>query len=283
MNATRHEAPCWFKYLFVVVCVIHGEMLVASEPLGNDATEVILIGTLHEFHDQCRDYSRTDLRDLIIGVGPAAILYEMPPTIGGLPTSIDGRIDAGYRGNESIAVNQAADTLGVPAVPYDRDRRNERYQETRYFEREKYVFEKLLEWSSQGGDDSAAAAVGTVMGCLLETVQGAQMDIALHAGPMVVNSAAFDKLSKNTRCLVYELVPSLLAGVAMDTVVVDLAFFSDEWSTRNSIMADNIERIAGEYSGMRIVVLCGAEHRYILRKLLQGRAGIDVREYYEVE
>lgn len=283
MNATRLEVPCWFNCLFVVVCVILGATPVAAEPLGNDATEVIVVGTLHEFHDRCRDYSKTDLRDLIIGVGPAAILYEMPPTIGGIPTSTDGRIDAGFRGTESTAVNQAADTLGVPALPYDRDRRNERYQETRYFEREKYVFEKLLEWSSQGGDDSAATAVGTAMGCLLETVQGAQMDIALHAGPMVVNSAAFDKLSENTRCLVYELVPSLLASAAMDTVVADLAFFSDEWKTRNSIMADNIERIAGEYSGKRIVVLCGAEHRYILRKLLQGRAGIDVREYYEVE
>lgn len=64
--------------------------------------------------------------------------------------------------------------------------------------------------------------------------------------------------------------------------VADLAFFADEWGSRNAIMADNIERIAREYPGMRIVFLCGAEHRYILRRLLQDRAGIVVREYYEV-
>lgn len=283
MNAIRLDVPCWSKCLIVVVCVIVGVTPVEADPQGDQATEVIVLGTLHEFHDRCRDYSRADLRDLIIGAGPVAILYEMPPTIGGVPTSANGRIDAGFRSNESIAVNQAADTLGVPALPYDRDRRNERYQEMRYFEREKFVFEKLLEWSSQGEGNSAAAAVGTAMGCLLETVQGAQLDIALHAGPMVVNSAAFDKLSENTRCLIYELVPGLLAGAEMDTVLADLSFFSDEWNTRNSIMADNIQRIAGEYSGKRIVVLCGAEHRYILRKLLEERAGIDVREYYEVE
>lgn len=82
------------------------------------------------------------------------------------------------------------------------------------------------------------------------------MDIALHAGPMVVNSAAFDKLSENTRCLVYDLLPSVLSGAAMDTVVADLAFFAEEWRIRNAIMADNIERAARGYPGMRIVVLC---------------------------
>ncbi|MBE0564511.1 MAG: hypothetical protein IH621_01020 [Krumholzibacteria bacterium] len=194
-----------------------------------------------------------------------------------------GRIDPGFGSNESTAVNQAADSLGVPALPYDRERRNEIYQETRYFEREKHAFEKLLEWSGQGGGDPAVAAGATAMGCLLESAQGAQMEIALHAGPLVVNSAAFDKLSENTRCLVYDLLPSLLSDAAMDSVVADLAFLADEWNTRNAIMADNIERIAQDYPGRRIVVLCGAEHRYSLRRLLQGRAGIDVKEYYELE
>ena len=283
MNALRPAVSCWIKYLLVTAWVIPVATPLAAAPADHGATEVVLLGTLHGFHDQARDYSRTDLRDLIIGIGPAAILFEMPPTIGGLPTSTDGRIDPGFGSNEAIAVNQAADSLGVPALPYDRDRRNERYQETRYFEREKYVFEKLVEWSGQGGSNPAVAAGATALGCLLESVHGAQMEIALHAGPMVVNSAAFDKLSENTRCLVYDLLPSLLSGAAMDTVVTDLAFLADEWSIRNAIMADNIERIAREYPGMRIVVLCGAGHRYSLRRLLQGRAGIDVKEYYELE
>ena len=153
----------------------------------------------------------------------------------------------------------------------------------RYFEREKHAYERLLEWAARGEDDPASAAVATAMGCLLETVQGAQMDIVLQAGPEVVNSAAFDKLSENTRSLVYELVPSLLPPAEMDSVLVDLAFFADEWDTRNTLMADNIERIAGDYPGKRIVVLCGAEHRYVLRELLMGRDGLVVKEYYELD
>ena len=207
----------------------------------------------------------------------------MPPTIGGEPTAVDGRVDESYRSNEAIAVNQAADALDVSAVPYDRDRRNERYQEMRYFEREQFAFNRLLEWSGEHGDDSIASAIGLAMGCLMETVQGAQMDLVLDAGPRVVNSNAFDRLSENTRCLAYDLIPTLLADAGIDTVLADLAFFSEEWSTRNAIMADNIEAVASGYPGQRLVVLCGAEHRYILRELLRGRAGIVVKEYYEVE
>jgi hypothetical protein len=109
------------------------------------------------------------------------------------------------------------------------------------------------------------------------------MDIALHAGPRVVNSAAFDNLTESTQCLAYELIPPLFTGASRDTVIADLAFLANEWNTRNAIMADNIERIAKRYTEERIVVLCGAEHRYILRRLLSGRAGIVVREFYELE
>jgi hypothetical protein len=69
----------------------------------------------------------------------------------------------------------------------------------------------------------------------------------------------------------------------MDTVVTDLEFLSNEWKIRNSAMADNIRQIAEGYSGKRIVVLCGAEHRYILKELLHGRDDIVVEEYYDVE
>lgn len=283
MSVARNRTVRLYRLALVFALLALGSVPTATGASSSDPTVVVILGTLHGYHDQCRDYSRSVLRDLIIGVEPSVILFEMPPTIGGEPTAVDGRIDDSYQSNEAIAVNQAADALDVPAVPYDRDRRNERYQELRYFEREQFAFTTLMEWALNNGSDSIASAVSTAMGCLLETIQGSQMDMAIHAGPRVVNSSAFDRLSENTRCLVYDLVPSLLANAEMDTVLADLTFFSEEWSTRNTIMADNIETIASEHPGQRIVVLCGAEHRYILRTLLQGRAGIEVKEYYEME
>jgi len=49
-------------------------------------------------------------------------------------------------------------------------------------------------------------------------------------------------------------------------------------------MLRNIRRLASEFAGARIVVLCGFEHRYYLRSHLydwQEEPGYRVREYWE--
>ncbi len=282
VELARQERLDRLRDFVVVACLAAATATCSSVHANVEDTTVVLIGTLHGYHDKSMTYSTTDLRDIIIALDPAAILCELPPTMDGLPTTTDGRIRPCFDGNEDIAVNQAADSLHVPALPYDRDRRNERYRETRYFEREKFAFQQLAEWSGQSDGDSASAACGVALDCL-ENVQRAQMELAVHAGPQVVNSQAFDQLSRSTRYLAYRLIPKLLVGAHMDTVATDLEFLSGEWKTRNRAMADNIERIAAGYSGKRIAVLCGAEHRYILNGLLQGRDGIVVEEYYGVE
>jgi hypothetical protein len=270
------------RYFVVVACLASATVMCRTVFAGGEKTSVVLIGTLHGYHDKATAYSTIDLRDMIIELDPAAILCELPQTMDGYPTTTDGRINPNFKGNESIAANQAADSLHVPTLPYDRDRREEIRRETRYYERRKYAFLRLTEWSGQSDGDSAAAVCTFALGCV-DNVQNAQMELALLAGPQVVNSGAFDQLSKCTQDLTCRLIPELLVGADLDTVVTDLEFISAEWKTRNSAMADNIGKIAEGYSGRRIVVLCGAEHRYILKELLLGRDGIVVEEYYDVE
>jgi hypothetical protein len=143
---------------------------------------------------------------MIIELDPAAILCELPRTMDGYPTTTDGRINPSFKGNESIAANQAADSLHVPTLAYDQDRREEIRRETRYFERRKFAFQRLTEWSGQSDGDSAAAVCTVALDCL-ENVQNAQMELAVLAGPQVVNSGAFDQLSRSTRYLVCGLIP----------------------------------------------------------------------------
>src|SRR6266496_2719696 len=57
--------------------------LSAPPARGADTTEVILLGTLHGEHKENSRYSLETLRDLIVKLKPAAILVELPPTIGG--------------------------------------------------------------------------------------------------------------------------------------------------------------------------------------------------------
>jgi hypothetical protein len=253
----------------------------ASDPLPK--TEVIFIGTLHEFHDQCPRYTRDHLRDLIIGVHPSAILYEMPPEMDGVPTSAGGRIHSRFRDNESVAANQAADSLGVVVVPYDREGRNEFYVKTRYFEREEFAFGELMKLSEKCAAEPDPNALAIATNGLFASIQQAQMELVSRADPGVINSPAFDELSANKRQLVYGLWPSLLSESGLDTVISDLRFFEEEWNDRNRIMAENISRISEDYPGGRLVVLCGAEHRHDLRALLEANERLTVAEYYEVD
>jgi len=46
-------------------------------------------------------------------------------------------------------------------------------------------------------------------------------------------------------------------------------------------MANNIAAEARMRTGQRIVVLCGCEHRYILRDLLFAHPEIDLEESYQ--
>ena len=265
---------------FVIAVVPIGSL---AETVKADQTEVVLVGTLHEYHDHLPNYSRDILRDIIISAQPAAILYEMPSVLDGLPTSVNGRINTRFRDNESVAVNQAADSLQVPVFPYDREGRNEIYVKTRYFEREQYAFGELMKWGEWTSEDPNEKAAAVATGCLFESVQQAQMEVVTTAGPQVLNSSVFDLLSKNKHCLVYELWPALLTSADQDSVIADLKFLNEEWNTRNGIMADNIIRIAQGYVGKRLVVLCGAEHRHDLRELLATRNTVKVLEYYELE
>jgi hypothetical protein len=56
------------------------------------------------------------------------------------------------------------------------------------------------------------------------------------------------------------------------------------WVLRNNEMLRNIRRLAMEFAGKRLVVLCGYEHRYYLRSHLYDwdeQPGYVVKEYWE--
>lgn len=250
---------------------------------SNEQTEIIILGTLHEFHDQCPLYSRDILRDIIISVRPALVLYEMPAMLDGQPTLVDGRIDARFHDNESVAANQAADSLDIRLAPYDIEGRNEFYAETRYFEREERTFQDLRQWGDQSAGETEKSLRTIVTSDLFNSIQQAQIDLVMRSGPTVINSPAFDSIVRSKHCIVYEVWRQLLLADGEEFLAGELGFFKQEWDSRNRAMASNIENIAKEHRGARIVVLCGAEHRNELTGLLRRGEHLEVREYYEVE
>jgi hypothetical protein len=244
-----------------------------------DTTEVIVVGTVHGDHAVNDAYSAETLRDIVVALQPAAILIELPPTINGRPTVVNGRRAAWLAGaNEGWAENAAADALGVPVAPFDREGRNEYYVRTNYFARRDSASARLASLAAHLRAENAAALVPLLLD-VYHDINRSQQLLHRTAPPEVINSAAFDELIQAKRRMDQDVV------LHLDTrpdLVDEYRFLRTEWLERNDIMARNIRRIAAEYRGARLVVLTGSEHRYLLRRLLAEAEGIVVREYWEV-
>lgn len=261
-----------------------GTQPAASQPTSLAApTEVVIVGTLHGWHKKNPKYSLPILRDILVGIKPSAILMEFPPTIGGKRTIEDGRIVETFASiDESAAANQAAELLGVQVIPYDRDRRNEIYQETRYFERQKKGVTRLQAWLKTLAEKDPGCPEVLSWEELYCSAMQAESALMEHAGPEVINSVLSDSIKRNKHCTDFKLWPRMLAAAGQKELAGEFAFFGQEWQERNEIMSRNIVEIAKRYPGGRLAVMCGSDHRYILRDLLAKVPEVTLKEYYEV-
>jgi len=247
-----------------------------------DTTEVVILGTLHGMHQKNARYSLDTLRSLIVELKPAAILIELPPTIDGEATVVDHRAAGRFADDENGAANAVADALKVPVVAYDREGRNEFYRETKYFEREAALNRRINAWRAVAENAKAAPAEAALLGPLLGNAARSRDYFNSNSGPEVINSEGFDRIIRLKHYIWEELMPQLSARVpSLRDLAGEFAFFRDEWHERNRIMADHIAAEARKRPGERIVVLCGCEHRYILRDLLSPEPDIRLREYFE--
>jgi hypothetical protein len=250
---------------------------------GADSTEVVLLGTLHGMHQQNSRYSVDILRDLIVRLKPNAILIELPPMIGGEPTIEKQRVSGRFANDENWSANAAADVLQIPVVGYDREGRNEYYQQTKYFDRQEKLNRQITSWLSSTENATTASAEVALLGPLLGNAARSRDYFMLKTGPEVINSDGFDRIIRLKHFIWEELMPELSAKVgSLKDLAGEFGFFRDEWHERNRIMADNVATHAKKRPGQRIVVLCGCEHRYILRDLLLKEPEIHLKEFYEV-
>ena len=249
---------------------------------GAPSAQVVLVGTLHGGHRINPNYSIDTLEEIIVKLGPAAILCEMPPTIDGKSTIKNGCISKSFARNENLAANLAAKALGVPLIPYDREGRNEFYKATDYFRRQDQAYKLLGEWAEQQAQKDPESVEAQTVTVLLESATRSQAYLVCSAGPDIINSPAYDKIIRNKKCCQHKIIPKLLAAAGREGLAKEYCFFRDAWETRNQIMADNIIKIAQKQAGRHLVVLCGAEHRYILRALLGKATGVTLKEFYEI-
>jgi pheromone shutdown protein TraB len=252
-----------------------------AEAAPSAPTEVVIIGTLHQFHDQNANYGPEEVRRILVSLHPSVICVELYSKFFTESGDLVESILEDRSCPEIAATNQAAKQLEVKQVPFDREGRNEFYVETKYFERLRRMNElwnQAVQIAAKADPDDAEVKSAVLLG----EAGAAQEALSMYAPPEVINSEGFDGVIRMKRGL-EELNDVLLAKrPGTEELTRESAFFKDEWAKRNGIMADNIARVAAGFHGKRIAVVTGAEHRGELRKLLAGRPGIVVKEFWEV-
>ena len=246
--------------------------------------ELIIIGTLHSRHNTAKRYMPEALRQILLALRPHLICTETEARHIGddgyykLDLEPESLMD---KWPDGVVPDQVARQLGIRQVSFERDGRDQRYRETRYFEREERAYAQFQELVSQLAS-SDPMCVEYKIAEMLDRAEKCQLLLDQSAGPEIINSEAFDHVIRIKHSCSATLLPLLTKYGGYEEMIADLRFYWEEWEDRNTIMADNLTRICGEHPGQRLVAVTGCEHRYALRDRLAGRPGIALREFWEV-
>jgi hypothetical protein len=247
-------------------------------------TQVVIIGTIHEKHYENQAYSPDVLKEIILSLKPDAILNELPLSLvepNGRPVESIRKKDRW--GPETWVSDTVATQLGIRQIPFDRPDRQENFEKTNYFEKEKQMFELIDKWQQQiQKDDPNSIDLKTIS--LSEYAYKVRDEMLVNFGPKEYNSEPFDLIIKMKHLITGDIAETIYRKYPGYEGLADICkFFRDQWLERNKIMAENIKKAAKEYPGKRLVVITGAEHRYILRDLLKDVNSIDLKEYWEIK
>jgi hypothetical protein len=290
MKAGRPIAALWGALAVFLLSLIIVEAATghpANQSPGESRTQVVIIGALHDFHQKNPHYSLEVLTRLIVESKPQAILIELPETSGGQPTVKAGRlVDEFAKRNEFSASQRAADELGVAIYPFDMDRLDDIRRETRFWERQREAAKAYAAFLRTHTNDPALAELRSIKG-YNENLEKAIVAFAEKGSPAIINSEAFDSVLRARKRLqpVFDGVRdrAIKAHPEHGTLLDGSSFVGEEWQHRNECMAKKIIACAARFRPGRIVVIVGAEHRYMLRDLLEAESALTCKEYWELE
>ena len=245
------------------------------------STEIIILGTIHSGHFEAKHYTAQAVKDILLALKPDAICVELYSRFFNPDGTLTEEAMSFPSCPEVQAANEAATELGVRQIPFDREGRDELLAETNYFERERKWYAQFQEWSDRL-QENAPHSDDCRLVCIWKRLLESQLQLNSLATPDVMNSPAYDGVIYARHSLEYVLAEAMKKDLEMQESAEFLEMDTGMWQERNRIMADNLVRIAADSRGGRLVVVTGAEHRYILRELLSEKPGIVLREYWEV-
>jgi hypothetical protein len=236
-----------------------------------DSTEVVVLGTVHFptaafTADSLYDALETLRSDLILFEIDSARLVQVlgPPPL----AQRVGRA-LGWEGtpNEAAAVTKYQHRHPAVLVrPYEWGRRDQFHRQYGILSTPGLVFSKLRTLREAGQLTPRQQRVLATYDSLTARLNALGSTQPLAA----LNSAAADSLAQRRQNSQYHQLKTIVDE--NEELREFRAFYEVNeryWDIRNQAMARNIARYAALYPGRRLVVLCGFNHRYYLRRELQ--------------
>ncbi len=243
-------------------------------------TEIILLGTLGCRHLEAQSYSPESLRDIIVACKPDVVLVELPVCAEDAITcvTVDSLRRIPSLNPEIHAAAEAVQQSDAKLACFDVAEKEEHVR--RYDERQDNADRQMRRWMTWVSEQEVVDKLDLGM---VKLAAHLAKSLSLYDSPRMVNFEGYDALVRDKYFLYHELIPHLLRKYDnYKSLASQWDLLANGWMSRNSTMAENICKVAQAHPGKRLLVVVGAEHRYILRDLIKEQTGTILKEYWEI-
>ena len=207
--------------LVLLCCTLHGAKSTAATHASTkpSKTRITIIGTIHEYHRQNKNYPAEEVKRILVALKPQAILVEYPRTAmdqNGNKLELlnkDGTLKEivlkRATNPEVAATNEAAIALGVKQIPIEWESRNEYWRKTKFHERQRQAnasFEKWVERLKKKSPNSVDLSIAQ----LIQEADQCELDLSARMGPDVINSEGFDRFIRIRHSFKFDVLTKVL-------------------------------------------------------------------------
>lgn len=228
---------------------------------GKPRPEITVVGTVHS---PTAAFTQESLTAILRKIQPDLVLLELDPSFFDDAYVLQEKYRSVSMENEAALAYAKTAAVPVKMRPFDIEGRNRFYQEQDYFRRESRMNQEIARLHRAGELPLEARLLFEAL-----TALAAVRDACGVSPPEVMNAAPCDAAIERKQDYAFKGMGRIVEVTPALQEFKSFAALADSfWARRNEAMVASILRRARETQAKRIVVLCGFEHRYYLRRRL---------------
>ncbi len=237
---------------------------------------IVILGTCHK---ETKNYKAVHIVDIMEKLNPSIIFEELPE---------EWKVDLEFRKKNITGVESKAIITYIQRHPeceviqYDIQNRNRTLKEENYFEMQKQfnvALEKLYKEEIPNSEDRLRFKH-------LYDIYKMRDKSLSNDHVRIINSTISDSLIRYKEKLAYSFYRDIVRKYEKLHAFKEHVHFIDHfWKIRNEAMVENVVKsLKDKNDDIRSILLCGYEHREILKRLFnKHKNDIEVKEYWEID